>query len=466
MSKTPFIKKLSLHLRTSVLLGIAVLLFLVSYFAVPSGAGLEVEVARMEKKIHDRQQILKEYVDKALQTPVDEWIRFEDFPDDMVIYRYHADTLHSWANQFPVANDEVDVLTLWYRMNHLNGRSLYSTPLAYLGEQEQYVNLGSAWYIVKIYRQDKVKVISGLLVKTEYLSNNTILASKINPHFGIQRRVAITPVTFDEGLVVKGIDGGVLFSVGDDVTTVTGGMEIPLKWLAILFLCATLYSYFYNRRSFRAYAVYFAGLSVARYLCYGLAATLRYDSEIFSPNLYADMGLFSSFGNFLLNNLYVFLLVLGLYMLRKRFIFQYKKSGIWGKRAIMLLLAAVPVGLCGYIHYVIKSIINNSNIVLELYRLEELNIYSTMAYASYALLFVALLFSIQLLLPMLPFLKRHSLLKTKYLIVYISAISLYTLVTMSHFGFEKEMAGSKVWSNKLSVERDISLELQLRIDIV
>ena len=462
MSKIPFIKKLSQHLRTSVLLGIAVLLFLVSYFAVPSGAGLEAEVARMEKKIHGRQQILQEYVDKALHTPADEWVRFEDFPSDMVIYKYHADTLQSWANQFPVSNDEVDVLTLWYRMNHLNGRSLYSTPLAYLGEQEQYVNLGSAWYIVKIYKQDKVKVISGLLVKTEYLSNNTILASKINPNLGIQKRVAITPVTFDEGIVVKGIDGGVLFSVRDDVTAVTGGMEMPLRWLAILFLCATLYSYFYNRRNFRAYAVYFAGLSVARYMCYGLAATLRYDSEIFSPNLYADMGLFSSFGNFLLNNLYVFLLVLGLYMLRKRFILQYKKAGIWGKRTIMLLLAVVPAGLCGYIHYVIKSIINNSNIVLELYRLEELNIYSIMAYASYALLFVALLFSLQLLLPMLPFIKRHTLLKTKHIIVYISIISLYTLVTVSHFGFEKEMAGSKVWSNKLAVERDISLELQLR----
>ena len=462
MSKLSIIKKLSLHLRTSVLLGIAVLLFLVSYIAVPSGAGLEVEVARMEKKIHGRQQILQEYVDRAIQTPVEEWVKFDDFPSDMVIYKYHADTLQSWANQFPVANDEVDVLTLWYRMNHLNGRSLFSTPLAYLGEQEQYVNLGSAWYIVKIYKQENVKIISGLLVKTEYLSNNTILASKINPNLGIKRRVAITPVTFDEGLVVKGIDGGVLFSVGDDVTTVTGGMEVPLKWLAILFLCATLYSYFFNRRNFKAYAVYFVGLSVARYLCYGLAATLRYDSEIFSPNLYADMGLFSSFGNFLLNNLYVFLVVLGLYMLRKRFILRYKKAGTLGRKSITLLLGAVPIGLCAYIHYVFKSLINNSNIVLELYRLEELNIYSTMAYTSYALLFVALLFSLQLLLPVLPFIKKHSLLKTKYIVVYISIISLYTLVTVSHFGFEKEMAGSKVWSNKLAVERDISLELQLR----
>ncbi len=456
------LKDLSSHLRTTLLLCIAVLLFLVSYLAVPRGGGLEAEVAKMEKRIHVRQQILNEYVEKALQVPLDEWVRFDDFPDDMVIYKYNADTLQSWVNQFPVTNDEGDALTLWYRINHLNGKSQYSAPLAYLSEQEQYVNLGSAWYIVKVYRQGPVKIVSGLLVKREYLSNNTILASKINPRLGIKRGVAITPVTFNEGLVVKGYEGGVLFSVSDNVTAVTGGLEMPLKWLAILFLCATLYSYLYNRRSYESFAVYLLGLTAARYLCYGLAASLRYDSDIFSPNLYADIGLFSSFGNFLLNNLYVTMVVLGLYMLRKNFILSFKRSGKWGKFGIMLFLAIVPVFLLAYIHYVFKSLIINSNIVLELYRLEELSVYSIMAYTSYSLLFVALLFSLQLLLPQLPFGKRNTLLTTKYILVYISAISIYTLTIVSYFGFKKEIDGSKVWSNKLAVERDISLELQLR----
>ena len=205
------------HNRTSLFMFIAAALLLVSYVAVPGGGGLEAEAAKLQRRIHDRQQILQEYVDIALQTPVDEWLRLEDFPPDMVIYRYNADTLQSWANQFPVANDEVDVLTLWYGINHLNSRSLYNAPLAYLTEQEQYVNLGSAWYVVRVYREGLVKVISGLLIKTEYLSNNTILASKINPELGIKKRLNLTPVTFDEGLVINGIGGGALFSVSDEV---------------------------------------------------------------------------------------------------------------------------------------------------------------------------------------------------------------------------------------------------------
>lgn len=450
------------HNRTSLFMFIAAALLLVSYVAVPGGGGLEAEAAKLQRRIHDRQQILQEYVDIALQTPVDEWLRLEDFPPDMVIYRYNADTLQSWANQFPVANDEVDVLTLWYGINHLNSRSLYNAPLAYLTEQEQYVNLGSAWYVVRVYREGLVKVISGLLIKTEYLSNNTILASKINPELGIKKRLNLTPVTFDEGLVINGIGGGALFSVSDEVMAFSAGMAVPLKWLALAFLAAALYSFFYNRRNFKALAIYVAGLTFARYLCFGLAASLRYDSQMFSPNLYADTGIFSSFGNFLLNNLYVTLVVLGVYMLRKNFIRMLGRLGKWRRFAVYSLLGLLPLLLFLYIHYSFISLINNSNIVLELYRLEELGIYSIMAYTSFALLFMVFYLTLQLFVPTLPFVGKSTLLKPKYMLVYICAISLYTLALVSTLGFRKEVSGSKVWANKLAVERDISLELQLR----
>ncbi len=451
-----------LHNSTAVFLSLAALLLVVSYIAVPSGAGLEDEAAKLEKKIHGRQQILQKYVDSAMDAPVDEWLRFDNFPNDMVIYRYNADTLQSWVNQFPVANDEVDVLTLWYGMNHLNSRSLYNAPLAYLSEQEQYVNLGSAWYVVRVYRKGFVKVISGLLIKTEYLSNNTILASNINPHLGAGKRLNLTPVTFDEGLVVKGIGGGALFSVSDDSTASKAGMSYPLKWLALLLLCAALYSFFYNRRNLKALAVYVGGLSLARYLCFGLGSSLRYDSLMFSPNLYADVGIFSSFGNFLFNNLYVTLVILGLYLLKKRFISILNNSGKLWCIAIRIALCSIPVLLGIYINYVFESLINNSNIVLELYRLEELGKYSVLAYISFSLLFIALYLSLQLALPALPLKRKGTLLKTKYVLVYICIISVYTLAIVSALGFRKEISGSKVWANKLAVERDISLELQLR----
>lgn len=448
--------------RSALLLSLAIILTFMSYVVVPHGEGLRGDVERLEERIHQRQSILHDYVMEAFRVPVQEWLQLDGFPEDMVIYRYNADTLQSWVNQFPVANDEVDVLTLWHRINHLNSRSLFNAPLAYLTEQEQYVNLGSAWYVVKVYRRGEIKIISGLLIKTQYLSNNTVLASKINPELGVKRKMDVSPVTFDEGFVVKGLDGGVLFSVNNGFAINEGGVSIPLRWMAMLFFCAALYSFYYNRRTFKAFLLYAAGLTVIRIMCVGMAVLLRFSSELFSPNLYADVGLFSSFGNFLLNNLYVSLLVLGLYQLRKNIILKHKQWGKWRKRVVETILCIIPLLLVLYIDYVFRSLINNSNIVLELYRIQQLNLYSVLAYASYALLFIALLFSLQLAIPLLPFIKGGSMLRTRPLLAYISLISLYTILTVSDLGFRKEIDGSKVWANKLAVERDISLELQLR----
>ena len=448
--------------RTGVLLAASIILVLVSFFGVPSGREIEKDAAKLEKTVRQRQRILQGYVEQALKMPVDEWMKFEDLPDDMVIYRYNADTLQSWANQFPVANDEVDVLTLWYRISHLNSRSLYNAPLAYLTEQEQYVNLGSAWYVVKVYRKDAVKVISGLLIKTEYLSNNTILASKVNPHLHVERRMTISPVTFDEGLVVKGLDGGVLFSLNDEFRSVLGGVSMPLRWISLLLFLAALCSFIYGRRNLKAFGAYMLGITAARGACFLLTPALRFSSEIFSPNLYADVGLFSSFGNFLLNNLYVSAAAFGVYLVRKEIIRLYNGAGKWGTRGLMAFMVIYILGLALYINFTFVSLINNSSIVLELYRLEELTVYSIVAYASYAILFAALLFSIQTVLPMLPFIKRFSMLRPRNLLLYICAISLYTMAVVGSMGFKKEQQSSRVWTNKLSVERDIGLELQLR----
>ena len=66
--------------------------------------------------------------------------------------------------------------------------------------------------------------------------------SKINPRFGINRKLSITPVNFDEGYVVEGKDGNVLFSVMADLFTLRMGNNATLKWLSILFALITLYS--------------------------------------------------------------------------------------------------------------------------------------------------------------------------------------------------------------------------------
>lgn len=164
---------------TTVSAALALLLFMLSTFNY-SSSPVRREARRVQKALSSREAILKGYVGRALAVSPGEWVSFNDFPEDMVIYKYCADTIQSWVNRFPINNDEVDLTPLWYRLNDMDDMSLYNTPLAYLSDGTQYVNLGSAWYVIKVFRKGSSKIIAGIQVKTEYVSENAVLRNSMN----------------------------------------------------------------------------------------------------------------------------------------------------------------------------------------------------------------------------------------------------------------------------------------------
>lgn len=184
---------------------VAALVFtLASFMEFSSAVSLDREVSRLEDVIHKRQLVLEQYAQQTLDLPDDEFVHFEEFPEDMVLYRYFNDTIHSWINQFPIANDDIDFFPFGYRINHLNSRVVTNTPLAYLSLSEQYVNLGSAWYVVNVYIKDNQTVIAALLIQTDYPTENAVLSNKINPNLSLRRQLSIVPVTYDESYIIHG----------------------------------------------------------------------------------------------------------------------------------------------------------------------------------------------------------------------------------------------------------------------
>jgi two-component system, NtrC family, nitrogen regulation sensor histidine kinase NtrY len=452
---------LLLRYRRGILLFFAALFIFLSFFLQPRGHFFERDVEKLEHRIQVRQKILEDYAQQALNYPVDEWLKLVGFPGDMVIYKYNADTIQSWLNEFPIGNDEVDILPLWYKMHYLSTNSLYNNPLAYVSEKEQYVNLGSAWYVVKAYTKEREKVIAGLLIQTDYPSNNTVLPNKINPKFNIKQPLTLTPNFFDDGYIVHGKEGEPLFSVIKELNSDREYGVIVLRWMAVLFALIALFSFYYRERTFKVFCIYVCLLTLIRLYCYKLGELASFNSKYFSPNLYADTGLFSSFGNFLLNNLYVFFVLLALYMLRKNFILYYKKRSRRSKRVIITMLSLFILMIVAYISYTLRSIITNSSITLELYKLEELSTYSILTYVSYALLFIGLLLMLQFTLPVVTRVKSNVLLSIKATVIYIFIIALFSQSVVSYLSFQKEQDKCRVWSNKLSVERDLDIEIKL-----
>ncbi|MCQ2146825.1 MAG: hypothetical protein MJZ16_04830, partial [Bacteroidales bacterium] len=87
-------------------------LLLVASMTIRTLPGNASNAARKVSEVLDkRMEILDGYMERAMQGDHSSWMRFDDLPQDMVIYRYVSDTLQSWKNQFSVINDDIRQIT-------------------------------------------------------------------------------------------------------------------------------------------------------------------------------------------------------------------------------------------------------------------------------------------------------------------------------------------------------------------
>ena len=119
----------------------ALLVFAASFFS-GIGRGHINEVAReLSGRVEKRMQVLDASIAQALEGDTGEWMNLGDLPEDMVVYRYVEDTLQSWANQFPIRNDDIRPQALVQRLG--DSRNSFVSPLRDVNEYPGFVNLGS-----------------------------------------------------------------------------------------------------------------------------------------------------------------------------------------------------------------------------------------------------------------------------------------------------------------------------------
>lgn len=442
---------------------IAVVLFIASFLNPRYENRLVREASRVQRSLQRQQRVMEKYALRALQTPPDTWLEMDDLPQDMVLYKYNADTLQSWVHQFPISNDEVDVYPFAYRLQYMSNRNLYSTPLAYIGVREKYMNLGSGWYVVntQISKNRQSKVITGIFVKTEY-PDDLSLNNTVNKKLKLRKGLTTAPVNSDDGAVVFGLEGAPLFSIVEQGPSTFKYGDPILRWVALVFAIFALFAFHAKNRSWASFAVVSCGLIIIRFATLLMAAKIGTDNELFSPILYANTKIFDSLGSFLFNNLFVSLLVYALFMVRFTILKHLLIRSTMQRTYIQLLFILIAIVLAVYIHSVFRSLILNSSIVMEPFKIEELSGYSVLCYLSFAMLFLALLFLLQMIVIFVRKKKRFSVLSWKNIIIYILLISLYSVIAEGIYGYHKEYESNRVWTNKLAVERDLTLELQLR----
>ena len=422
----------------------------------------EKAAEKMGRALEKRMAILDGYAAQALVPGQDDWLGHLDLPEDMVLYRYIEDTLQSWKNQFPVAND--DIATRMVFQTIARPRKSLVSPLTRIGEIPSFENYGAKWYVVKAYVQGTRKIIAGLEVLNTLDERSGGGAS---PLLHMRRGLTVMPLSQNGGVTVS-LQGEPLFKVVDNASSYQpSSIHSALLWSALLFVILAAFLFLSKKRTLGRLLTVLGVLTVIMSIAYLRGRFLKDSSVLFSPAIFADGAFFSSLGTVLLVSLYICLVVCCIFITRKD-IFRrilrsaHPRGGMYLFGICDLALTAAVVVFTGMIF---RSILNNSNINLELYKLNELDLFSLITYIDVIALLMMVPLLIQMLLPILKelFGIRHDAFSIRGRIVLAAIFAGYLVITAGVLGFRKEQNRVQVWANRLAMDRDISLELQLRM---
>ncbi len=412
-------------------------------------ADISSAAQRISRVAENRMAILDGYMEKALGGNKEAWLDLNDLPEDMVIYRYVEDSLQSWANQFPVRNDDIRSRTIVQRLG--DSRSNISSPLADVGERISFVNYGPKWYLVKSASGKDCRVIAGLEIVNELRAGSL---SGINRNFGVNEHYSVRPLSSGAGIPVS-IAGEPLFLLAEETLAEPSGAHSGILWLALaLFLAGTLFLLYAHPTPPYLLGVVISQGVVLTWI-YLKGRHLSLSSQLFSPLLYADGTLLYSLGAVIIINLAINIMVMDLFIARWTLMKQLRRNGskaLGTCVAVALSLAVLAIG--AYLHISFKSVVVNSSIPMELHRVTMLNRYTALVYISYLALSMAIPVLVQML--------RIDIFSGVGRVLYAAAVGIYFVAASSSLGFWKEQQRIDVWANRLSMDRDMALEIQLR----
>ena len=375
-------------------------------------------------------------------------------PSDMVIYTYTDDTLRMWRGRFPLLNDDISARLVVQRI--VSPRANLDTPLSYVGPDPVFLNMGPNWYVVKSRDDSGTRTISGLLISSSIQD----ASGKVNPKLHLSGRYSVKPLTFSEGSDVH-INGLPIFKILYESAEPVRMANPVFMWLALGLLLFAAVMFVFRKRVLRRALISCAVSIIALGAMYLWGRGVQADVQIFSPMLYAGGGFLFSLGAVLLVNLSILICSVCIYLVRRDLWARVRSP--WTIAILSVLNVAAIVLVLVYTHVTLRSIILNSNITLELYKLGGLSWYTLMVYLSMLSMLTSVPMLLQMLQPLCSKLtRRHfDMFAAPARAVLAGLVAVYLVTATSLLGFEKEQNRMEVWAGKLAVDRDINLELQL-----
>lgn len=440
---------------------VAVLLVLGSLF---SGRGSDItsrESARLGRRIDRRLDKLEAYMAETMAQNHAEWPTLKDFPSDMVIYRYVDDTLQSWVNEFTTGNDDIRHGIYIQRFSDLGYGQ--TSQLSDADTSYRFMNMGSEWYLVRSMEDPSgCKVIGGLDVKSAQAGGT----NGVNRRLKLSDRFSLYEISETGGAAVSVRGRPMLRLIQENVRALPLIPNEYLLWIAVFLMLTGIFMYTHRHKTLRSLAVAEIAQTLFLGVFFLISKAFQSSYTLFSPTLFAGGSFLSSLGSVLIINLWIAVGVMLVYMLRRELLrstYGSDKGETWkGICTASFVLAFVLI--CVYGHTSFRSIIENSNITLELYKVSGLSVYTLCVYISYSLLLLSLLLLLQLLSPIIRHGTgiRYSMLRRPERFLFAAIGTVYFVATTSVLGFDREARRAEMLANRLSMDRDLSFELTLR----
>lgn len=441
-----------------VLLVTGVSLLAASIFRHTKADNIKRLCSRIERKIEKRVDLLDSYAGFMSESQ-DRWTKLDKLPRDMVLYRYVDDTLQCWHNQFPVVNDDIRTNIRYQRLTRPEFE-LFSS-LNQIGEELQFVQLGPKYYLAKwIGKGEITEVLAAIELCS---SRNQDYCEHLNRKLGLNKRINILPLASGSGHCVK-YKGKALFCIDatDAVSRISFG-GTRLRWHALLFLILSALFMLAGKQDWKSFFTAFGIISAVYVLTLIWGINSHGTSPLFSPSLYAGIGPWKSFAALLFLNAYIFLICMCIFMMRRKIVrLAAKNKGTRAFYGIGILLLIVSIGF--YIICSIYDLLYNSSIKLEIQWYRTGWGYSILALCAYSLLVNAIMMLFQILSSIANSKAGRKLRFISYSGVALSALifSSITYGIHSDMNFRKECKRVAVWANRLAVDRNLALEIQIR----
>ncbi len=440
----------------------ATVILLILLFGTTGRADLSSASARrVSRIINDRMAKLESYMRRAVTESRGEWLELDGLDEDMVIYRYVDDSLQSWCNQFSLDNDDISKKLMVQRF--VNLRYNIISPLASVDTSVSYINMGPKWYLAKAIDDGRgCRVIGGLEVRNT-MDRRSV--NGINPRFRIGDQYTLNPISATGGTSISVSGVPVLKMVRESAVADPLFPDTTLLWIVMVAFGSLALCLLHFNRKPRMMVGSMLALTVMMAVFYFIGLGMQGTSTMFSPNLYAGGTVLYSLGALLIINLWITLIVACFLVVRKEFEKEIIANDDRRKAvAIIVSVYASSVLLAAYAIYTFGSLMLNSNLTLELYKLSSITRYTAYVYASY----LALMSLIPLLIQSARRVTfhfygiRYDVFSRWGRCLYALFCSVLFLLHFSILGIRKEADRAEIWTSRLAMDRDLGLELRLR----